>query len=124
MSMSKEAVKDKMKDQNVIVLNVLPEAEYTKLHITGSKSIPLGTSTESFAQEVEKQFGKNHFIITYCASVTCDSAPKAAKALLEKGFKAADYAGGIKEWSEVGYPTGGTDAMVAVAAAPAIAVVK
>lgn len=121
MTMSKEAVKDKMKDKNTIVLNVLAESDFAKLHILGSESLPLAENTGDFVQAVEKKYGKDKFFITYCASLTCDGGPKAAKALQEKGFKATDYAGGMKEWSEAGFPTEGTEAKAPVAAAPAVA---
>ncbi len=110
MSMSKEAVKDKMKDKNTVVLNVLPETDFVKLHIQGSENLPLGLSTSDFVQAVEKKYGKDKFFITYCAGLTCNAGPNAAKALQEKGFKANDYAGGTQEWSEAGFPTEGTEA--------------
>lgn len=110
MTMSKETVSDKMKDANTIVLNVLPEADYAKLHIKGSENLPFGTDAAAFAEAVDKKYGKSKFVITYCASLTCDAGPKAAKALQEKGFKASEYAGGMKEWSEAGLPTEGTEA--------------
>ena len=37
MSMTKEEVKDKMQDHNVVVLNVLPDNDYAKMHIAGSE---------------------------------------------------------------------------------------
>jgi rhodanese-related sulfurtransferase len=114
MSMSKEAVKDKMKDMNVVVLNVLPDNDFAKLHIQGSESLPLGQSDGDFVQAVEKKYGKDKFFITYCAGMTCNAGPKAAKALQEKGFKANDYPGGIQEWSEAGFPTEGTESKAPV----------
>lgn len=110
MSMSKEAVKDKMKDMNTVVLNVLPEADYKEFHIQGSENLPLGADAGDFAGAVEKKYGKDKFFITYCAGLACDAGPKAAKVLREKGFKANDYAGGIEEWSQAGFPVGGTGA--------------
>ena len=120
MPMTKEAVKDKMKDFNVMILNVLPESDYAKLHITGSENIPLGQNSGDFAQAVEKKYGKDKFFITYCAGVTCQAGPNAAKALRENGFKANDYPGGIKEWSEAGFPTEGIDAKAPATAASTV----
>ena len=117
MTMSKEAVKDKMKDGNVVLLNVLSESEFGKLHIVGSENFPLGANNDEFAEAVEKKYGKDKFFITYCASLTCDAGPKAARILQNKGLKANDYAGGIKEWAEAGFPTEGTDAPKTPAAA-------
>ncbi len=110
MSMTKEAVREKMKDMNVVVLDVLPDNDYAKLHIKGSENLPLGISGDDFVQAVEKKYGKEKFFITYCAGVTCNAGPNAAKALQKKGFKANDYAGGIQEWSEAGFPTEGIEA--------------
>ncbi len=124
MGMSKEAVKDKMKDAKVVVLNVLPESDYSKLHIKGSDNIPMGLKDDDFVQAVEKKYGKDKFFITYCAGLSCNAGPNAAKALQRKGFKANDFKGGIAEWSNAGYPTEGTEAkapVVAVAPAPAAA---
>lgn len=121
MSMTKEAVRDKMNDKKTLILNVLPETDFVKLHIKGSENLPMGLSTADFVQAVEKKYGKDMFIITYCAGLTCNAGPEAAKALQEKGFKANDYAGGTKEWSEAGFPTEGTEAKN-VAVVPALAV--
>ena len=118
MSMTKETVLEKMKEMNVVVLNVLPQNDYAKLHIKGSESLPLGLNSGDFVQAVEKRYGKDKFFITYCAGMTCNAGPKAAKALQEKGFKANDYAGGIQDWSQAGFPTEGSEAKkVAVAGA-------
>lgn len=110
MSMTKEAVRDKMKDANVVVLNVLPESDHLKLHISGSENLPLGLNAGDFVESVEKRFGKDKFFITYCAGTACKSGPDAAKALQKMGFKANDYAGGIEDWSQAGFPTTGTEA--------------
>ncbi len=93
MSMTKDAVKNKMKESNVMVLNVLPHNDYAKLHIEGSESLPLGLSSDDFVQAVEKKYGRDKFFITYCAGMTCHAGPDAAKALQKKGFKANDYPG-------------------------------
>jgi len=111
MAMSKEAVKDKMKDQNVVVLNILSESDFLKLHITGSENLP-SEGNADFAGAVDEKYGKGNFFITYGAGFNSVYGSNAAKALQEKGFKAADYAGGIQEWSQAGFPTEGTEAKV------------
>jgi rhodanese-related sulfurtransferase len=118
MSMSKEAVKEKINDKNVVILDVLPESDYAKLHIEGSENLPLGLNASDFAEAVEKKYGKEKFFITYCDGLTCNAGPDAAKALQKKGFKANDYAGGIQEWSQAGFPIGGTEAKNTAASSP------
>ena len=116
MPMTKEAVRDKMKEKGVVVLNVLPDSDYAKLHIKGSENLPLGLHTEDFVHAAELRYGKDKFFITYCAGLTCHAGPDAARALQKNGFKAADYPGGIQEWSEAGFPTEGSEAMKPAAA--------
>ncbi|HTC21145.1 MAG TPA: rhodanese-like domain-containing protein, partial [bacterium] len=88
MLMMKEDVLGIMTDAKVVVLNVLPENDYAKLHIKGSENLPMGTNPDDFVQAVEKRYGKDRFFITYCAGLTCTAGSKAAKALRRKGFKA------------------------------------
>ena len=121
MSISKEAVKDKMKDQNTVVLNVLSEGDFAKLHIKGSQNLPFGQNNDEFVKAVEAKYGKEKFFITYCASLTCNAGPNAAKALQEKGFKATEYAGGTEEWSQAGFPTEGSQAKEPEAVAAPVA---
>src|ERR1035441_6370637 len=109
MSMSKETVREKLKDLNTVVLNVLPESDYAKIHILGSKSLPIGLNSGDFVEAVEKSYGKDKSFITYCAGLTCNAGPEAAKALRDKGFKANDYPGGMKEWSDAGFAVEGNE---------------
>ncbi len=111
MPMTKEAVKDRMEDGNTVLLNVVSEADYARLHIKGSENFPKG-SDDDFARAVEKKYGKARFFITYCAGPTCAAGAKAAQALRDNGFRADHYPGGSREWSQAGYPTEGTDAKV------------
>ncbi len=108
MALMKEMLREKMKDPRVVVLNVLPTAEFEKLHITGSKSLPLAGDLVGFVEAVEKKFGRDHFFVTHCSGYGCSAGPNAARALKEKGFEAEYYGGGIEEWSAAGYPTEGT----------------
>jgi rhodanese-related sulfurtransferase len=117
MSMTKEAVLEKMKEKNVVVLNVLPDSDYAKLRIKGSENLPLGLKTEDFVQAAERRFGKTRFLITYCAGFTCNAGPDAARALKARGFEAEDYPGGMKEWADAGFPTEGAEAKPMVSAA-------
>jgi rhodanese-related sulfurtransferase len=109
MSMTKEVVRHTMKDKYFVVVNVLPEEEYAKLHIKGSENIPLGSDVEAFVRAAEKKYGKRRFLITYCADGACGTAFTAAQLLLRNGFQANDYSGGMKEWSDAGYPIEGTE---------------
>ena len=106
--MTKEQLKDRMKDKGLVVLNVLSEGNFQKMHIRGSHSQPLEKDPGAFAQEVERRYGKVRSFITYCAGITCAAGPNAAKILRNHGFKAESYPGGLEEWHRAGWPTDGT----------------
>ena len=108
MGITKEQMRDKMKDNKVVVLNVLPESEYLKMHITGSRNQPLKQDHGHFVQEVEKQYGRTHSFITYCSDATCAAGANAAKILRDHGLQADHYPGGTEEWNNAGWPTEGT----------------
>lgn len=101
---SKEDVQQALENENVDVLNVLPNDFHDKIHIKGSKSFPL----EELKEHAEEKLSKDKQYIVYCASHQCDASRKAAEFLTEKGFSAKAYEGGIKEWVESGLPTEGT----------------
>ncbi len=109
MSISKETVLESMKQDHVMVLNVLPEAEFQKLHIDGSRNLPLTPDHDAFAEAVEKQYGKKRFFIICGSNISSRSAIDASDALLKRGFKTEVYLSGMRGWSEAGFPTAGTD---------------
>jgi rhodanese-related sulfurtransferase len=107
--MTNALVLDKMKQKDVVVLNVLPPQAYAKMHIPGSFNVPLADDPKAFVKKVEQYYGKDKFYITHCSNVGCSAGPTAAKALRENGFKAEDYPGGIEEWFASGFPVEGTE---------------
>jgi len=108
MSLSKEDVSEKMRQARVVVLNVLPEEEFQKLHIQGSRSLPLGQDQGAFVQAVEKQYGKERLLIIYGSNITSHAAIDAVEALRNRGFNAEVYLSGMKDWNEAGWPVEGS----------------
>jgi rhodanese-related sulfurtransferase len=107
MSMTNVLVMDKMKQKDVVVLNVLSPEAYAKMHIPGSYNVPWNNDANAFAKRVGQLYGKDKFYITHCSNVSCMAGPSAAKALRDNGFKAEDYAGGIEDWEKSGFPLEG-----------------
>src|SRR5690349_11007444 len=108
MALTKEMVLEKMKEKDAVVLNVLSQGDYEKLHIRGSDNLPWGKDPLAFVKAVEGKYGRDRFFITHCSGYSCQAGPSAAKALKAAGFRAEDYPGGIQEWSEAGFPVEGT----------------
>lgn len=109
MSMKKEEVYQEMKEEDVVVLNVLPAEEFGKLRIRGSFNVPLGDDHQAFVRAVEDHFGRDKFFITYSAGKS-HKGWEAAKILHTDGFQAEDLQGGLQEWMESGYPVDGSKA--------------
>lgn len=111
MALTKEAVLEKLTEKNVVVLDVLPRADYDKLRIKGSQSLSIiGMRPEDFVQAVETKYGRDKFFITYCSGFPCRHFMEAAEALSKNGFQAEGYSGGIQEWAESGLPVEGSQA--------------
>jgi rhodanese-related sulfurtransferase len=86
------------------LINVLDPDAFAQAHIPGSQNIP--GADKHFVREVERTVGdKDATIVVYCASFDCSASPTAARKLDQSGFtQVYDYAGGIKDWREAGYP--------------------
>ncbi len=109
MAVTKEQVLEKMKEKDVVVLDVLPRTDYDMLHIRGSESLSIvGTRPEEFIKAVEAKYGRDKFFITYCSGYPCRHFMEAAEALVKNGLKAEGYAGGIQEWAESDLPMEGS----------------
>jgi rhodanese-related sulfurtransferase len=108
MKVDKEHVIEKLKDQKVVVLNVLSKADFKKLHIKGSENMPFTADPKAFSAEVLEKYGKGKSFITYCDHMGLLASFEATKALTDSGLDALNYAGGVQEWYRAGLPVEGT----------------
>jgi hypothetical protein len=65
----------------------------------------------AFVQEVEKQYGKERFLIIYGSSILSRAAIDASEVLQKGGFKAETYLSGMREWNAAHLPTEGTSVL-------------
>jgi len=110
MSLTMEEVFEKMKKEDVVLLNVLPEKDFQKLRIQGSQNQPLTLDYSDFMQQIERKHGKKKLFITYGDYLSRADGASAAQAMRTLGFKAENYPGGIQAWFEAGLPIEGTQA--------------
>lgn len=100
-TISKEALKEKLNDKSVKIIEVLNQEAYKKEHIKGAINIPLKT----IVTEARKRFDKDQEIVVYCSDHAFTASPTAAKKLEKSGFTDVyDFEGGKKEWKKAGYP--------------------
>jgi rhodanese-related sulfurtransferase len=99
-TVSKSDVKKAIEgNQDVLLIDVLPEDSFRERHIPGSINIPFNNN-ERFADQVNNRVkSKDTRVIVYCASATCDLSSKAARKLTEAGFTSvAAYEEGVEGW--------------------------
>lgn len=87
------------KATDILVLDVRSTESFDAGHVPGALNIPLMDLAGKLAT-----LPKDKTIVTYCSTITCGLAPKAALVLAEKGFKVMEMYGGFATWTENGFP--------------------
>jgi len=89
----------RLRDGDVVVLDVRPEAEYAAGHIRGAVSIPI-TDLKSRLGDIPD--GAD--VVAYCRGPYCVYADDAVRMLHRKGITAARLEDGFPEWAEARLP--------------------
>jgi rhodanese-related sulfurtransferase/DNA-binding MarR family transcriptional regulator len=82
----------------VVVLDVRPEAEYHAGHIPGAVSAPLAA-----LDSLVKTLPRRREVVAYCRGPYCVYADDAVRLLRERGVKARRLDGGFPEWRRAGH---------------------
>lgn len=89
----------RVRNRDVVVLDVRPAEEYAAGHITGALSLPLAELRRRLG---ELPAGKR--IVAYCRGPYCVLAAEAVRLLRRRGFEAVRLADGYPEWRDAGLP--------------------
>jgi len=89
----------RMREGQVLILDVRPEAEYAAAHIPGAVNIP---HDQLAARLAELPSGTD--IVAYCRGRYCVFAPAAVRLLRAHGFPARPLEGGLPGWRMAGLP--------------------
>ncbi len=90
---------EKMKNEEVIILDVRPEQEYNIAHIENAISLPkkdLEKRLNELPQDIE--------IVVYCRGPLCLSADEAVSLLNKRGYKASRLERGFPDWAAQNLP--------------------
>lgn len=90
---------DRIKDGNLIILDVRPEVEFRAGRIPGAQSIPL-----SELETRLKEIPDGAEVAAYCRGPYCIMALEAVRLLRKKGFHARRFEDGLPEWQARGLP--------------------
>ncbi|HEU0225010.1 MAG TPA: metalloregulator ArsR/SmtB family transcription factor [Steroidobacteraceae bacterium] len=89
----------RMRDGEVIVLDVRATAEYEAGHIPGARSVPLPQ-----LEQVLRTIPKDKEIIAYCRGPYCGLSEQAVALLRRRGYRAARIHDGVIDWHDAGLP--------------------
>ncbi|KRF25727.1 metalloregulator ArsR/SmtB family transcription factor [Phycicoccus sp. Soil803] len=98
-TITRDVLRSRLRDGDVVVLDVRPEAEYAAGHIRGAISIPI--------HDLRSRLGDipdGAEVVAYCRGPFCVFADEAVRLLSRKGFSAARLEDGFPEWNEAHLP--------------------
>jgi rhodanese-related sulfurtransferase len=98
-AMSARELLDRLRNENVTVLDVRPEEEYRAGHIPGSLSVPI-EALEGYLQ----QLPSDGEIVAYCRGPYCLFSDEAVALLRECGINARRLEEGLPDWRASGFP--------------------
>jgi rhodanese-related sulfurtransferase/DNA-binding transcriptional ArsR family regulator len=93
------ALRRKVKNGEVTVLDVRPPEEFAAGHIPGALSVPLPQLAKRLSE-----LPRRREVVAYCRGPYCVLAVEAVKLLRRRGFKAARLEAGILDWAALGLP--------------------
>lgn len=99
LTMTRDQLRARLRDGDVVVVDVRPEAEYSAGHIRGAVSIPV--------QDLKARLGEipdGAEVVAYCRGPYCVYADDAVRLLSRSGVNAARLEDGYPEWADAGLP--------------------
>jgi rhodanese-related sulfurtransferase/predicted transcriptional regulator len=92
-AVSLDELEDKVKNKNVLLLDVRPLSEYESGHVAGAVSAPMDELMTCL-----RHVSKDKEIIAYCRGPFCVLADEAVNLLISKGYKVRRLDEGYPEW--------------------------
>jgi rhodanese-related sulfurtransferase/DNA-binding MarR family transcriptional regulator len=99
LTVTRDQLRKRLRDGDVVVLDVRPEAEYAAGHIRGAVSIPV--------EDLKARLGEissGTEVVAYCRGPYCVYADDAVRLLTGSGVTAARLEDGYPEWADAGLP--------------------
>ncbi|ABS27451.1 metalloregulator ArsR/SmtB family transcription factor [Anaeromyxobacter sp. Fw109-5] len=93
------ALRKRVKNGEVTLLDVRPPEEYEAAHIPGALSVPLPELAKRISE-----LPRRREVVAYCRGPYCVLSVEAVKLLRRKGFKAVRLEEGILDWAALGLP--------------------
>ncbi len=88
----------RVREGEIIVIDVRPEQEYRDGHIPNALSVPLSDLKKRLSE-----IPKNKEIIAYCRGPYCVLSHEAVEILKAKGYRASRMSDGVSDWVAAGF---------------------
>lgn len=96
---TRDELRRRLRDGEVVVLDVRPEPEYRAGHIAGAVSVPVAELSRRL-----REIPPDRDVVAYCRGPYCVFADDAVRALRDRGYQAARLEDGFPEWAATGLP--------------------
>jgi rhodanese-related sulfurtransferase/DNA-binding transcriptional ArsR family regulator len=96
---SRAELLQRLRRNEVALIDVRPAEEYAQGHIPGAVSVPLGELDRHM-----RRLRKRTEVVAYCRGPYCVLAPEAVERLRARGFEARRLEDGMPEWRLAGLP--------------------
>jgi rhodanese-related sulfurtransferase len=103
-AISRDELAARLRQGDVILLDVRPEPEYRAGHVAGARSVPvseLRRNLRALPKEVD--------VVAYCRGPYCVYADDAVRELNRRGYRAQRLEDGFPEWKRAGLPVAAGD---------------
>lgn len=100
---SRAVLIDRVREGDIVLIDVRPESEYQTRHLPYARSMPL--------HELERRLAElpsDKEIIAYCRGPFCLWAEEAKRLLALRGYRVSKIADGVPEWLAAGLPVEST----------------
>ena len=98
-TVTRDELSRRLRDGDVVVLDVRPEPEFTAGHIAGAVSLPIADLDRRL-----RELPADKTVVAYCRGPFCLYADDAVRALTRCGHRAARLEDGYPEWARAGLP--------------------
>lgn len=95
---SADELRTRLRNGEVVLLDVRPRVEYKAGHLPGAVSIPINKLERRLSE-----LPPNKTIVAYCRGPYCVYADDALELLAEHGWAVARLEEGVAEWQQAGY---------------------
>ena len=94
-AIGKETLLERLREGEVVLIDVRPEEEYDSGHLPGALSVPVEALEARIAD-----LPRDRTIVAYCRGPYCALSAEAVKRLREEGFEALRTEVSVSDWSD------------------------